>query len=119
MTRKGLVKFIDWDDVVTPVEDPVSMFVPDMSLSVRDIIARFAYVDQNTLLSQAMSGFDGDDDDDWSGFDDLSTMDIAELQALNERATSLLNDYAAAKGDVSAPAKETPAAPADDLKADA
>lgn len=111
MTRKGLVKFIDWDDVVTPVDDPVSMFVPDMSLSVRDIIARFAYVDQNTLLSQAMSGFDGDDDDDWSGFDDLSTMDIAELQALNERATSLLNDYAASKVTFLHPQRKHPQRP--------
>lgn len=119
MTRRGLVRFIDWDDVLTPVEDPVSLFVPEMSLSVRDIIARFAYVDQNTLLSQAMSGYDGDDDDNWDGFEDLASMDIAELQALNERATSLLNDYAAARGDVPAPAKETPAAPVEDVKADA
>lgn len=115
--RRGF-EFIDPAEVVTPVKDHVGLFVPDQSLSVRDIITRFAITGDVSALRQAVErGFDGDDDFDEDGFTDLASMDIAELQELSDRAAQILNDYRAARNDL---AKSAPApAPVETPNADA
>lgn len=98
VTRKGFVSLED-SDVITPVHDAVGLFVPEQSLSIREIIAQFSLV--GTPTNEELSrGFNGDDTFDDDGYTDLNKLDIAELQELSERANTILDDYRRQHGDV-------------------
>lgn len=101
--RKGF-QFIDSEKVGTPVYDARSLFVPDLSMNVRDIITRFSITGDVSALQNAVDkGFDGNDEFDEDGYSDLSSMDIAELQELSEKARQILDDYARSRNDVAKP----------------
>lgn len=105
--RKGFA-FISMEEVTTPVIDSVGLFVPDQSLSIRDIIQKFAITGDVLGLQNAVDrGFDGTDEFDDDGWSDLQSMDIAELQELRDRASVILEDYARARQDVVKPQKAT------------
>lgn len=98
--RKGF-EFISMEEVITPVIDSVGLFVPDQSLSIRDIIQKFAITGDVAGLQNAVDrGFDGTDEFDDDGWSDLQSMDIAELQELQERTKQILDDYLRARQDV-------------------
>lgn len=71
--------FIPMEDVVTPVFDEVSMFVPDQSLSLRDIMTQFAYIGSDRMSEIVNCGFIGDEDDDDVTGEDINTLDFAEV----------------------------------------
>lgn len=75
--RKGF-KFIPQKDVVTHVYDSVSAFVPDQSISLRDLLMRFAYIGTEKLEEIVNRGFDGDEDEDLIGVD-VGALDFAEV----------------------------------------
>lgn len=108
MKIRKAFKFISKEEVTTPVNDPVGLFVPDQSLSIRDIIQKFAMTGDILGLQNAVDrGFDGTDEFDDEGWSDLQGMDIAELQELRDRAQVILEDYARARQDVVKPKKAT------------
>lgn len=76
--RKGF-KFISLDDAKTPVFDNVSKTVPDQSLSLRDMLLQFAYLDGRKLEEIVNRGFDGDEDDEDMLGVDAAALDFAEL----------------------------------------
>lgn len=102
--RKGF-KFIDPADVVTPVIDGVSRFVPDMSLSLREIMDQFAYMGADRISEIINRGYIGDEDDDNDGTDPR-TLDFAEL---HDRLFDKLS-----RVDVVLPADEPAEEPADE-----
>lgn len=71
-------RFIPWEDVVTPVYDAVSCAIPDQSLSLREMMMRFAYIGNERLSEIINRGYDGDEDDDLLGVD-VSALDFAEV----------------------------------------
>lgn len=101
MKVRKAFQFITRDQVVTPVLDSVGLFIPDLSLSIRDIIQKFAITGDVAGLEQVVDrGFDGTDEFDDDGWTDLNGMDIAELQELRDRAAQILQDYERARQDV-------------------
>lgn len=75
--RKGF-KFIEYNEVVTPVLDHVSKFVPDQSLSLEQIMAEFAYIGNDKISEIVNRGYDGDEDSDNLGVP-ANSLDFAEL----------------------------------------
>lgn len=71
-------RFIPWEDVVTPVYDAVSCAIPDQSLSLREMMMRFAYIGNDRLSDIINRGYDGDEDEDLLGVD-VSALDFAEV----------------------------------------
>lgn len=117
-TRKAFVRVITHDELVTPVRDSVGLFVPDQSLSIKEIITRFAVTGDVSALQRLNDGLDGDDRWDDDGMTDLASMDIAEVQALADRANQIIDDYRRARNDLAKPIKPAAApAPSDDADA--
>lgn len=75
--RKGF-KFIPIEVAQTKVYDAVSAFVPDQSLSLRQIMMQFAYIGNDKLQEIVNRGFDGDEDEDILGVD-VGALDFAEV----------------------------------------
>lgn len=63
---------------MTPVYDAVSMFVPDLSLSLPQIMAQFAYIGSERLSEVVNRGYNGDEDSDGDGTT-LQDLDFAEV----------------------------------------
>lgn len=74
--RKGL--FTDRERVLTPVFDRVSQFVPDQSLSLRELLMQFAYMSGEKVEEIVNRGFTGDEDEDILGYD-ASQLDFTEI----------------------------------------
>lgn len=98
--RAGLF-CLEEDEMYTQVQDQVSMFVPDQSMSVRDIIQQFAITGQ-ALPTEPIE----DGSEDFDDAIDLRSLDIAELQELSEHARSILDDYQRARNDIAKPAEK-------------
>lgn len=102
----------------TPVIDSVSLTQPEMSLSIKQIIDRFAFVGEVPL---GMMNFEEPSvKDDELLFDsvDVERLDIAELEdlahQLNERATWLRSQPPAqSANDVTMPTEKADAPPSD------
>lgn len=75
--RKGF-KFIDPNKVFTPVYDARSAFVPDQSISLRDMMLQFGFIGAERMQEVINRGFDGDEDDDLLGYD-VGALDFAEV----------------------------------------
>ncbi len=71
-------KFIDPKKVVTHVYDCRSAFVPDQSLSLRDLMTQFGFLGAERMSEIINRGFDGDEDDDLLGVD-VGALDYSEV----------------------------------------
>jgi hypothetical protein len=98
--RAGLFS-LEEEEMYTEVQDQVSMFVPDQSMSVRDIIQQFALTGQALPTDPIEEG-----SEDFDDAIDLRSLDIAELQELSEHARTILDDYQRARNDLAKPAAE-------------
>lgn len=78
-TRVGLIQFIDPEQVMTKVFNHRSATIPDQSLSLRDIMAQFAYIGNDKLRDIIERGFDGDEDDPTIMGVDVGALDFAEV----------------------------------------
>lgn len=99
--RAGLFS-LEESEMYTQVQDQVSMFVPDQSMSVRDIIQQFAISGQSLPIEPIDEG-----SEDFDDAIDLRSLDIAELQELSEHARSILDDYQRARNDLAKPAEKS------------
>lgn len=70
--------FIPFEEVVTPVNDAVSAFIPDQALGLREMLMKFAYIGTERLEEIVNRGYDGDEDDDLLGVD-VGALDYAEV----------------------------------------
>lgn len=86
-------KFIKPEEVETPVYDNVGAFVPEQSLSLRQIMMQFAYIGNDKLQEIVNRGFDGDEDDDLLGVD-VGALDFAEV---HDRMVEMLGNKPAAR----------------------
>lgn len=115
--RKGF--FIKQEDVFTKVTDHVGEFVPDQSLSLRDMLLQFAYISGEKVEEIVNRGFDGDEDDDVLGVD-IGALDFAEI---HDRAlyleSALARSSEPAKDLEKEPEKESEKEPDESLDADA
>ena len=66
MSVKKAFQPVDPDSCKTLVIDHVGKFVPEMSLSIKDILSQFAYVDNVRLADLAAQGYNQQDDDSGS-----------------------------------------------------
>lgn len=104
--RKGF--FIKQEDVFTKVTDHVGQFVPDQSLSLRDMLLQFAYISGEKVEEIVNRGFDGDEDDDVLGVD-VGALDYAEI---HDRALYLESALSRSSTAVQEPAQAPAQAPA-------
>lgn len=115
--RKGF--FINKEDVFTKVTDHVGQFVPDQSISLRDMLLQFAYISGEKVEEIVNRGFDGDEDDDILGVD-VGALDYAEI---HDRAlyleSALARPSVSAKEPEEEPAKEPAKEPEEPQDADA
>lgn len=77
MSCKKAFKFYP-DKVRTKVFNSVSLFVPDMSLSLPEIMSQFAFVGSERLSELVNRGYDGDEDSEGDGTV-LESLDFAEI----------------------------------------
>ena len=88
------------DSSLTKVYDAVSLTQPDMSLSIKDIIDRFAFVGDTPLGMMTFEEPSVKDDEKLFNSVDVERLDIAELEelalSLNERANWLRSQPPAA-----------------------
>lgn len=77
MTCKKGFRFYP-DKVATKVFNSVSLFVPDMSLSLPEIMSQFAFVGSERLSEIVNRGYDGDEDSEGDGTV-LESLDFAEI----------------------------------------
>lgn len=75
--RKGFLSCPP-ESAETPVFDSVSAFVPDQSLSLRDMMLQFAYIGSERMEEILNRGFIGDEDDDNGGYMP-GALDFAEI----------------------------------------
>lgn len=75
--RKGF-KFIKPEEVVTHVYDARSAFVPDQSLSLREMMLQFGFLGAERMQEVINRGFDGDEDEDLLGYD-VGALDFSEV----------------------------------------
>ena len=109
-------KFIDPKKVVTSVYDCRSAFVPDQSLSLRELMTQFGFLGAERMSEIINRGFDGDEDDDLLGVD-VGALDYSEV---HDRMLELMSSQKTTRAvhaeveDVEAPASrvEDPEAPA-------
>lgn len=73
--------------------DAVSAFIPDQSLSLREMMMQFAYIGTEKLQEIVNRGFDGDEDDDIIGVD-VGALDYSEV---HDRMLDMMNDYNSAR----------------------
>lgn len=85
--RKGF-RFIKPEDVVTPVFDRVSQFVPDQTISLRNMLLEFSYMSDEKVSEIVNRGFVGDEDDDDIIGVDASALDFTEI---HDRMVDLIN----------------------------
>lgn len=69
--------FLPEEETVTHVYDAVSATIPDQSLTLRELLMKFAYIGEDRLQELVNRGWD-DEDDDVLGVD-VGSLDFAEV----------------------------------------
>lgn len=90
--RKGFLSCSP-QEACTHVYDAVSAFVPDQSLSLREMMMQFAYIGSDKLQEIVNRGYDGDEDDDLIGVD-VGALDFSEV---HDRMLDMMSDYNSAR----------------------
>jgi len=118
--------FMDPRQAETRVHDHVSATIPDQSLSLREMMMRFAYIGTERLEEIVNRGWDGDEDDDQIQGIDIGALDYAEVHdrvldlLAEQRNTRAVHAAPAPSAEpVSKPAAEPAAEPAPESSADA
>jgi hypothetical protein len=84
---------IDEESCVTPLVSKEDLFVPDMSLPVKEILEQFSYVDALTLEQKMKEGYTMPDDDSAFDYPELNHLDPAERQELLESGRISIKRY--------------------------
>lgn len=66
------------EQMCTRVFDDVSATIPDQSISLREMMMKFAYIGSERLEEIVNRGFDGDEDEDILGVD-VGALDFSEV----------------------------------------
>lgn len=99
MVRKGLFA-VPEEETLTIVHDHVSATIPDQTISLRDMIMKFAYLGTDKVEEIVNRGFYGDEDDDDILGVDVGALDYAEI---HDRIINLETAFANRRKVVHAP----------------
>lgn len=80
--------FIKREDVLTPVFDKVSKFIPEQAISLRQLLMEFSYMSDEKVSEIVNRGYFGDEDDDDIIGVDASAFDFTEI---HDRMIDLIN----------------------------
>lgn len=85
--------YLDPALAVTKLTDKTHLFIPELSLGIKDILMQFGYMDNIRLRDMMKHGYTMADDDSDFDFPEIDTMDIAEKHEAFKQSQMTVRQY--------------------------